>query len=190
MQALESLRTTVADFGKDLRLNLQAVLDGASVLDSKQRWGTAVAVATTLRQRELTGAVVTDARAAVGDVVVDDALAAAAVMGMNNVFYRFRHLVGKDGYASKPARLRMNRIAQVKGSKLDFELFSLAASSLGACAACVQAHERAVLEGGLSEDHVLDAVRIAAVLRGFAVAYDASVVLRADVTPEVEKASP
>ncbi|MBI5432058.1 MAG: carboxymuconolactone decarboxylase family protein [Planctomycetes bacterium] len=188
MQALETLRADVADFGKDLRLNLQAVLDGASVLDQKQRWGIAVAVAATLRERELTRAVVADARAAVGENVVDDALAAAAVMGMNNVFYRFRHLVGKDGYASKPARLRMNRVAQVKGSKLDFELFSLAASALGACAACVQAHERAVLEGGLSDDHVQDAVRIAAVLRGFAIAYDATADSRIDSNPAVEKA--
>ena len=64
MQALETLRTGVADFGKDLRLNLQAVLDGASVLDLKQRWGVAVAVAATLRERELTRAVVADARLA------------------------------------------------------------------------------------------------------------------------------
>lgn len=188
MQALEALRTSLADFGKDLRLNLQAVLDGASALDPKQRWGVAVAVAATLRQRELTRAVVADARAVAGENLVDDALAAAALMGMNNVFYRFRHLVGKEGYAVRPARLRMNRMAQIRCSKLDFELFSLAASSIGACAACVQAHERVVLEGGLSEDHVLDAVRIAAVLRGFAIAYDASLDSSVDATTGVERA--
>ncbi|MCE9593143.1 MAG: carboxymuconolactone decarboxylase family protein [Planctomycetes bacterium] len=174
MQALENLRTGIGEFGKDLRLNLQSVLEGASVLDLKQRWGVAVTAAATLRQRELTLAVVADARAQVGEDVVEDALAAAALMGMNNVFYRFRHLVGKDGYAAKPARLRMNRMAQLRANKLDFELFALAASTLGGCAACVQAHERAVLEGGMSDDHVLDAVRICAVLRGVAIAYDAT----------------
>lgn len=188
MQALEAFRTTLGDFGKDLRLNLQSVLEGASVLDLKQRWGVAVACAATLRQPELSRAVVADARAAVGEDVVDDGLAAAAVMGMNNAFYRFRHLVEKESYSSKSPRLRMNRIAQVRGAKVDFELFSLAASSLGACAACVQAHERAVIDAGLSEDHVLDAVRIAAVLRGVAIAYDATLASRLDATQAMEQA--
>ena len=37
--------------------------------------------------------------------------AAASIMAMNNVYYRFTHLVGGD-YATLPARLRMNVMAQ------------------------------------------------------------------------------
>lgn len=188
MHALEPLRTSIGDFGKDLRLNLQAVLEGASVLDLKQRWGVAVACVATLRQPELSRAVIADARAAVGEDVVEDGLAAAAVMGMNNVVYRFRHLVEKPSYSTKSPRLRMNRIVQLRGVKADFELCALAASSLGACAACVQAHERTVLEAGLSEDHVHDAIRIAAVLRGVAIAYDATLASRLDATQPMEQA--
>ena len=83
--------------------------------------------------------------------VIEDARAAAAIMAMNNVYYRFRHIVGKPSYAEKPARLRMNRLVQPAGSKVDFELYALA---INGCEACVQAHERTVLEGGLTEDHV------------------------------------
>ena len=32
--------------------------------------------------------------------------APAAIMAMNNVYYRFRHMVGKEVYAGKPARHR------------------------------------------------------------------------------------
>jgi alkyl hydroperoxide reductase subunit D len=100
------------------------------------------------------------------------ASAAAALMAMNNVYYRFRHMVGKPAYAQKPARLRMNRLAKPLTSRADLELFSLAVSAINGCEVCVQAHERAVLEAGLSEDHVHDAVRIAATVHAAAVALD------------------
>jgi alkyl hydroperoxide reductase subunit D len=66
----------------------------------------------------------------------------------------------------------MNRLVQPAGSKVDFELYALAVSAINGCEACVQAHERAVLEGGLTEDHVHDAVRIAATVTAAAVALE------------------
>ena len=93
-------------------------------------------------------------------------------MGMNNVYYRFRHLIGREVYSEKPARLRMNRIAKPAASKLDFELFCLAVSAINGCESCLKAHEKVVLAGGLSEDQVHDAVRLAAVIHGAAVALD------------------
>ena len=104
--------------------------------------------------------------------VLDDARAAAALMAMNNVYYRFRHQVDKPAYSQKPARLRMNRLVQPAGPKVDFELLCLAVSAINGCEACVRAHEAAVLEGGLSEDHVHDAVRIAATVHAAAVALE------------------
>jgi alkyl hydroperoxide reductase subunit D len=92
---------------------------------------------------------------------------------MNNVYYRFRHQVGKPGYSQKPARLRMQRIAQPLTNKLDFELFCLAVSAINGCEACVKAHEQAVVDGGLGEEHVHDAVRIAGVVHAAAVALEA-----------------
>jgi alkyl hydroperoxide reductase subunit D len=95
-------------------------------------------------------------------------------MAMNNVYYRFRHMIGKPSYGTMPARLRMNRLAQPVTSKVDFELFSLAVSAINGCEMCLQAHERAVLEGGLDETHVHDAVRIAATIQASAVALETS----------------
>jgi alkyl hydroperoxide reductase subunit D len=98
-----------------------------------------------------------------------DTLAAATLMAMNNVYYRFRHLSGKASYAAKPARLRMTRLAKPATTKADFELICLAVSAVNACETCIQAHERVVLEGGLTEEHVHDAVRIAATVHAAAV---------------------
>ena len=104
--------------------------------------------------------------------MVEDAKAAAALMGMNNVYYRFRHLVGREEYAQKPARLRMQRIAQVATNKADFELFCLAVSAINGCETCIRSHEQVVREGGLNEDQVNDAIRIAATFHGAAVALE------------------
>jgi alkyl hydroperoxide reductase subunit D len=171
MAALERIREAIPDPAKDIRLNLQSVLQGG-VLAPAQRWGVAVASAVAARNPELSQAMIADARAEAGQAVVEDAMAAAALMAMNNVYYRFRHIVGKPGYSEKPARLRMNRLVSPATNKADFELFSLAVSAINGCETCVRAHEKVVLEGGLTEDHVHDAVRIAAVVHAAAVALE------------------
>lgn len=171
MRALESIRSEIPEAAKDIRLNLLSALEGGA-LTPAQRWGVAVASAASARQPTLLAAIVEDARREAGAAVVDDALAAASLMAMNNVFYRFRHVVGKESYAQRPARLRMNRLVKPLTQKVDFELFSLAASAINDCEVCVRSHEKAVLEGGLGEDHVHDAVRIAAAVHAAAVALD------------------
>jgi alkyl hydroperoxide reductase subunit D len=173
MAALDAIGDALPEAARDIKLNVQSVLREGS-LSPAQMWGVAVASAATARNRSLLDAVVTDALTAVEAGVVDDALGAAAVMAMNNVYYRFRHMVGKPSYAQKPARLRMNRLAKPATSKADLELFSLAASAINGCEICVQAHEKAVLEAGLTEDNVHDAVRIAATIHAAAVALESA----------------
>ncbi len=171
MAALDAIRDAIPEPARDIRLNLQAVLQSSS-LTPAQRWGTAVASAVASRHPALREAVVADARAEVPEAVVDDALAAAALMAMNNVYYRFRHLVGKPSYAAKPARLRMNRLVHPATSKADFELFCLAVSAINGCEACLRSHEAVVVEGGLGEEQVHDAVRIAATVQAAAVSLE------------------
>jgi len=171
MSAIETLRNTLPDAARDIALNLQSVLQGGA-LNPAQKWGVAIASAYAARNPELTSAVISDAAKEVGPEVIEDAKAAATLMAMNNVYYRFRHIVGKESYGSKPARLRMNRLVKPATNKGDFELFSLVVSAINNCEACVRAHEHAVLESGLTEEHVHDAVRVAATLHAAAVALE------------------
>jgi lipoyl-dependent peroxiredoxin subunit D len=171
MHALETLRNAIPEVAKDLKLNLGAVLQpGTLTLD--QVWGVAVATAIASRNPQLRQAVLEDALLSVSPQVVEDAKAAAALMAMNNVYYRFRHMVGKPEYTEKPARLRMQRLAQVATNKADFELFCLAVSAVNGCELCIRAHEEVILSAGLSPDQVHDAVRIAATMHGVAVALE------------------
>ena len=161
---LDQLRDALPDAARDIRVNLQNVL-GPGKLEPGQRWGTAVACALAARDVELARARVAAAADELAPAILEDARAAAALMAMNNVLYRFRHMVGKPEYAKIPARLRMQRLAQPTSTKLNFELFSLAVSALAGCEVCIQAHERTVLEHGLTEEHVWEAIRIASTIQ-------------------------
>lgn len=171
MASLEVVRGELADAHKDTRLNLQAVLEGGS-LTPQQRWGVAVACAFAARNERLKEAMLNEAKKALenSEAVIEDARAAASLMAMNNVYYRFRHFMGPESpYNSKRPGLRMNRLQQVLTNKVDFELVCLAVSAINGCEMCVQSHERVVLQGGLTDEHVHDAVRIASVIHAAAV---------------------
>jgi len=106
------------------------------------------------------------------------AKAAAAIMGMNNVYYRFTHLVGGD-YGNMPAKLRMNVMAKPGVEKVDFELWSLAVSAINGCGMCMESHEKVVKHGGLTSEQVQAAVRIAAVVHAVASVLEAEDALAA-----------
>jgi alkyl hydroperoxide reductase subunit D len=93
-------------------------------------------------------------------------------MGMNNIFYRFRHLSTNEKYSTMPARLRMQIIARHGGDPVDFELWCLAVSAINGCGACVDSHERVLREKGVGEETILAAVRIASVIHGVAAVLD------------------
>ncbi len=172
MGAIDELREKMPDAAKDIRLNLSAVLEGGS-LDDGQRFGVALACAYAARNKDLVNALLIDAKAkGVTDAVLEDAKAAAALMAMNNVYYRFRHMVEKDSYNQKRPSLRMNRMMQVQTNKADFELNCLAVSAINGCGTCVKSHEQVVIAAGRSEDQVHDAVRIAAVIQASAVSLE------------------
>lgn len=173
MSAVEVLRSAMPDAAKDARLNLPAVLAAGGALSPTRTWGTALAAAVSLGRRDLLDALLEDARAALGDgfaAVYDDAVTAATLMAMNNVYYRFRHQIGKPEYATRPARLRMTKLAAPATNKADLELFSVAVSAINGCEACVRAHEAALLGHGVGVPEIEDAVRIAAVVASAATA--------------------
>lgn len=176
MSLLDPLKESLGEDTKDLRLNLGTVLGGGS-LDPKQRYLVALTSALFLNDAELAEAIRDDGREHLDDAALADAKAAAAIMAMNTTYYRFRHMVGKDAYQHRPAGLRMGRMARPSTDKTTFELASLACAALAGCEMCIKAHENTLLSEGAGEDKVHDAVRIAAVVRGFQTARLASTTL-------------
>jgi alkyl hydroperoxide reductase subunit D len=168
--ALDACRDALPDELKDIRLNLTAVLTGEN-LPPAQAFGTALAAAEFLRCAPLADALAADIRAGLGDTaaaVISDAIAAAGLMAMNTVYYRFRHMLDKESYTARSPRLRMSRMAQPATGKLDFELMSLGCAALAGCELCIRNHEASLVHLGASEDACHDTVRIAAVINAVA----------------------
>jgi alkyl hydroperoxide reductase subunit D len=165
----EKLLESVPEYAKDLRINMANVLRQAE-LSEQQAWGTAVSCALTTRQPSLVEAVLAEAARHLDEKALSGAKTAAALMGMNNIFYRFRHLSSNPEYGEQPPKLRMQAIRSHGSDPLDFELWCLAASSITGCGMCVDAHERTLREKGVRAETVIAAVRIAAVIHGLAVA--------------------
>ncbi len=170
--SLDAIKARLPDYAKDLKLNLSGVLT-SNALTPRQVWGSALAAAIAARNADLTRAVAADAREHLDETALSAAKAAAAIMGMNNVYYRFVHLSGTPDLKQMPARLRMNVIGNPGVDKADFELWSLAVSAVNGCGMCIEAHEREVLGKGITKEGVQDAVRIAAVMHAVAGLLDA-----------------
>lgn len=172
--SIEIVKDTLPDYARDLKLNLGSVLtpQGAPGLNEKQIAATALATAIAARNPQLTRAIEAWAGTQLDAAYINAARAAAAIMGMNNVYYRFLHLVEAKDYQNLPARLRMNIIGNPGIDKLDFELLSLAVSAVNACGMCVTAHERKLREGGIGVEAIQSAVRIASVIHAVAVALE------------------
>ena len=159
--SLDALRDTIPEYAKDIRLNL-GTLASESVLTDQQKWGTFLASALASRNAAVIRAVSAEVAGKLSAEAVAGAKAAAAIMAMNNVYYRATHLMHAEDYKKLPAKLRMNVIANPGVDKVDFELWSLAVSAVNGCGMCLDAHEKVVRKGGLSVDQVQAALRIAA----------------------------
>ena len=169
--SLEALKTRLPDYAKDLKLNLSTLAAEPS-LTEQQRAGAFVASALAARNADVTAAVIAEFAPRLSAEALTAAKAAASIMAMNNIYYRFTHLVQAPDYKTLPAKLRMNVLAKPGVEKVDFELWSIAVSAINGCGMCLDAHERVVREHGVPAEAVQAVVRIAAVVHAAAATLD------------------
>jgi alkyl hydroperoxide reductase subunit D len=101
---------------------------------------------------------------------IQEAKDCAAIMGLMNMYYRFRHYIGKEAY-QKPAGLRMNVMARPVTGKQHFESMALAVSILNGCENCIKSHEKSLIELGMSEDQIHDLARLASTVKALEVSF-------------------
>jgi len=168
--SINELRSQLQDYAKDIKLNLSNVLseEGAPGLTQKQILATALACAYATKQPVLIAAIKTEALDVLSAEDLHAAKAAATIMAMNNIYYRFTHMVSDAQFGKMPANLRMNVMANPGVEKKDFELYSLAVSAINGCGLCIDMHVKMLLKEGLSAVAVQSAIRIAATLHATA----------------------
>lgn len=171
--SIDALIDGLPNYAKDLKLNYSTLVRQNTELTPQQLWGTVVASALATRNAAVTEAALAEGAKHLTPQALEAAKSAAAVMGMNNIYYRFQHLSSNEKYGTLPARLRMNALRTHGVDAVDFELWSIAVSAINGCGKCVDAHERVVREKGVSEETVLAIVRIASVVHAIGSVLDA-----------------
>ena len=175
---MDNLKSRLPDYARDLRLNLSN-LAAETVLDEEKKAGTFIAAAIASRNSEVIREMLTEFGPKLSPQALAAAQAAAAIMGMNNVYYRFTHLVESEDYLRLPAKLRMNAMANPGVAKESFELWSLAVSAVNGCGKCLVAHERVLRQAGVTTEQIQGAVLIAAVVHSVAVTLESQSLVEA-----------
>lgn len=173
--SIDSIKQRIPDYARDLRINIGNVLDPerAEGMTVEQVYGTALATAIASRNQALLADVEQEVTSRLSEEWLNAAKAAAAIMGMNNIYYRFVHLASNKDYGSMPAGLRMSVIGRPGIDKADFELMSLAVSAVNGCGLCIDSHEKVLKQAGVSNEIIQHAVRIASVMHAVATVFDA-----------------
>jgi len=166
--SIDALRDRLPAYAKDLSLNL-STLAAENTLGDQQKWGAFVAAAYAVGEPDVVREINAAAEAfGVSNEALIAARAAAAIMGMNNVYYRTLHLLSNHEYRTLPARLRMNVISNPGVEKADFELWSFAVSAINGCGMCLDSHEHELRKQGVSPAQIQAALRIASVVNAVA----------------------
>ncbi|MHA6762652.1 alkyl hydroperoxide reductase [Streptacidiphilus sp. PAMC 29251] len=170
--ALDELKAALPDYAKDLKLNLGSVI-GNSDLPPQQLWGTVLACAIASRSAQVLAELEPQAKAELGPEAYTAAKSAAAIMAMNNVYYRTLHLLSDKEYGTLRAGLRMNVLGNPGVDKVDYELWCLAVSAINGCGQCLDSHEQVLRKAGVDRETIQAAIRIAAVVQAVGVTLEA-----------------
>ncbi|MTI18377.1 alkyl hydroperoxide reductase [Rhodobacteraceae bacterium RKSG542] len=171
--SIDALKSQIADYAKDVRLNLGSMASDES-LTNQQKYGLMVACGIASRNPVVRRAMLEEAAPHLSAEALDAAKAAATIMGMNNIYYRFVHLSSNEQYKTMPAKLRMNIIAKPGVDKVDFELWSLAVSAINGCGMCIDSHEAVLRKAGVTAEMVQTAIRYASIIQSAAIALEAA----------------
>ena len=164
--SIENLKDALPEYAKDLKLNLGSITR-TTLLNEEQLWGVLLASAAATRNTLVFKEIGSEAAGALSTEAYQAALGAAAIMGMNNVFYRGRGFL-EGRYDDLRAGLRMNIIANPGVAKTSFELWSFAVSSINGCSDCLGAHEQTLRAANISRETILEALKAAAIVAGVA----------------------
>jgi alkyl hydroperoxide reductase subunit D len=147
---------------------MSLITDEESFLTQSQRYNIMLASAYATKNKSLIIAMEIEAEKYLTADEISAAKSATAIMAMNNIYYRFIHLVNHKEFSTLPAKLRMNVIANPGIEKIDFELSCLAVSAINGCGLCIETHTQALLKAKLNILAIQSTIKIAAVINAIA----------------------
>lgn len=163
---IEEIRNSLPDYAKDIKLNFSSIMteEGSPDLNQKQIYSIILASAFTTKNKTIIQLIREEFSNYLSDIEINAIKSAVTIMAMNNIYYRFVHLVTDKSFSTMPAKLRMNIISNPGIPKTDFELICLAVSAINGCGMCIDAHTRELIKADISKTAIQSAIRIASVL--------------------------
>ena len=169
MENLESLKSIIPDYAKDVKINLQSLVTPENpALTAQQVFGAALTSAYATKEKTLIQILQNEVQNILSEAEVKAVKTAATLMAMNNIYYRFLHISEDKEYSQMPAGLRMRGIADHGIEKIDFEIFSLAASIINGCGMGIDAHANQLIKHGISKSQIQMVAKIAAIVNSAA----------------------
>ena len=158
------------EYAKDIKLNLATILktDPESNLQENQIYGIALSCAYTTKNTDLVEFLLEKAAGKISEAEINASKTASSIMAMNNIYYRFVHLVSDKEYLKMPAKLRMNIIGNPGIEKIDFELYSLAVSAINGCGLCIDSHVKQLVNSKIDKSTISHTIRISSVINATA----------------------
>jgi alkyl hydroperoxide reductase subunit D len=163
MSWVDQVKESIPDHSKDIKLNLDAVMN-RSGLDEVDAHACAFAAAVAAGNGDLAFEISMNGPL-MGTDEREAAKTAASLMGMNNIYYPFVEMTEDADLKGLPPGLRMNAYANHGGvSKKKFEMYALAASIVGKCHFCVKNHYDILKKEGMTVLELQAVGKIAAVI--------------------------
>jgi lipoyl-dependent peroxiredoxin subunit D len=162
---LEQVKNTLLASARDIKLNLSTILNekGSPGLTKNQIAGIALASVFAIKNSTLIQSILSETTY-LTDQEVSAAQAAATIMAMNNIYYRFVDLNSDKSFGTLPVHLKMDILKNPGIEKANFELNCLAVSVINGCSTCINVHTQDLIKKGSSRVAIQACAQIAAVL--------------------------
>ncbi len=169
---LETILNNLPEYAKDTKLNFSGIMNNHGLLTTPQFYGLVLASAIASRNKDLIVAIEDEVSNHIDEKVIVASKAAASIMAMNNIYYRFTDLIDNQEYRKMPPGLRMNVMRDTSVGKVDFELWSLAVSIINGCSLCINSHEKQLITHGVSKEVIQFIAKAAAIIHALAVTHE------------------
>lgn len=162
---LESILNLIPEPAKDVRVNFKNAIDESRAkLTPVEIAVIAISCAIVTKNTNLIQAFEEKFKPLLSENELNATKTVAAIMGINNIYYRFTHLCENKVYSTMPAGLRMQSMLTHGISKRTFEIASLAVSAINGCGMCMDSHEHTLKHEGVTEAEIQEAVKLASII--------------------------
>jgi alkyl hydroperoxide reductase subunit D len=169
MKTLETILNSLPGYAKDIKLNLSSLTNNHQYITDEQFYGVVLASAFASKNQELITAANNTIANQLDHTMLNGVKAAASIMAMTNIYYRFTDLVNNENYIKMSAGLRMNIIREHGVNNVDFEMWCLAVSIINGCSMCVSSHEKQLVkQHNISPEAIQLIAKISAVIHALA----------------------